>query len=190
MANSKTGPFAGRLIKATMLLGVVALTGCTTSKERLLDTKNAPTMVEIYKNHLGRAGDPYFSEASGEGVARGVRIAPFRKRKAEEAALIDASVARYQDLVSYSRTEQSAVDNLFPTIPNPVLKMYVYPHVSGVEGVPIPGYTTAFPLYRTVHFALPGEVPTPLTDASRGDGNNDSALTASKRSVIKTSLSN
>ena len=35
--------------------------------------------------------------------------------------------------------------------------MYVFPHLSGSESVPVPGYSTVFPLYQRVHYALPGE---------------------------------
>jgi len=32
----------------------------------------------------------------------------------------------------------------FHAIPNPALEMYVHPHISGTEGLPIPGYYTVF----------------------------------------------
>lgn len=48
----------------------------------------------------------------------------------------------------------------FPLLPNPVLFMWVHPHLAGdVHTVPIPGYPTAFHLYEREHFALPGETP-------------------------------
>jgi len=28
------------------------------------------------------------------------------------------------------------------------LVMYVFPHLTGTEAVPVPGYTTVFPLYQ------------------------------------------
>lgn len=45
----------------------------------------------------------------------------------------------------------------FPLLPNPQTIVYVYPHLS-VDGVPIPGYYTAFRLSDKNHYALPGEV--------------------------------
>ena len=53
------------------------------------------------------------------------------------------------------------IKQLFPKIYNPTLWMYVVPHLSGPDGVPIPGYVTAFRLYEKDHFALPGEAVSP-----------------------------
>ena len=62
------------------------------------------------------------------------------------------------DLVGYTREASNELDNTFSVLPNPVLVMYVYPHLSGVEGTPVPGYTTKFSMYEKSEFALPGEV--------------------------------
>jgi len=62
------------------------------------------------------------------------------------------------DLVGYTRDASNELDNTFRLLPNPVLVMYVYPHLSGVEGTPVPGYTTKFSMYDKPEFALPGEV--------------------------------
>ncbi len=62
------------------------------------------------------------------------------------------------DLVGYTREASNELDNTFSVLPNPVLVMYVYPHLSGVEGTPVPGYTTKFSMYEKPEFALPGEV--------------------------------
>jgi len=45
----------------------------------------------------------------------------------------------------------------FARLPNPDLILYVYPHLAGEEGTPVPGYVTRFPLYERVEYALPGE---------------------------------
>lgn len=58
---------------------------------------------------------------------------------------------------SYTRTAKTEIYNLFPRLPNPDLVLYVYPHLSGSEQAPVPGYSTVFPLYRTVQYAQPGE---------------------------------
>ncbi|WP_134563401.1 TIGR03751 family conjugal transfer lipoprotein, partial [Pseudomonas aeruginosa] len=41
--------------------------------------------------------------------------------------------------------------------PNPDLVMYVFPHLAGTDPVPVPGYSTVFPLYQRVQYAMPGE---------------------------------
>ncbi len=48
--------------------------------------------------------------------------------------------------------------NTFYKIPNPELKMYVYPHLAGKDEVPIPGYNTVFNAYTQDHYALPNEL--------------------------------
>jgi conjugative transfer region lipoprotein (TIGR03751 family) len=45
----------------------------------------------------------------------------------------------------------------FRKIPNPELKVYVYPHFAGNDEVPIPGYTTVFNSYDHDHYELPNE---------------------------------
>lgn len=35
--------------------------------------------------------------------------------------------------------------------------MYVFPHLTGTDPVPVPGYTTVFPLYQRIQYAMPGE---------------------------------
>ena len=64
------------------------------------------------------------------------------------------------DYTAYTRTAENEIDNQFPQLPNPNIVMYVYPHQAG-EGnnqTPVPGYSTVFPLYDHVVYAMPGEV--------------------------------
>jgi len=62
-------------------------------------------------------------------------------------------------LQGYTRDAFNEIDVLFPRLPNPTLVMYIFPHLAGESGAPVPGYTTAFPMYEQVEYALPGEVP-------------------------------
>jgi conjugative transfer region lipoprotein (TIGR03751 family) len=57
---------------------------------------------------------------------------------------------------SYSRTEQNEIQQTFPRLPNPDMVMYVYPHIAD-GNTPVPGYSTVFPFYSQVQYALPGE---------------------------------
>ena len=59
-------------------------------------------------------------------------------------------------LHGYTRDAYNELDTRFPRLPNPILIMYVFPHLSG-ELTPIPGYSTMFPLYEHPVYALPGE---------------------------------
>ena len=60
------------------------------------------------------------------------------------------------DLRGYSRTEADALAVRFPLLPNPILTLYVLPHLSAA-GAPVPGYVTTYRLYAKDEYALPGE---------------------------------
>ena len=62
-------------------------------------------------------------------------------------------------LHGYARDAFNEINVLFPRLPNPILVMYVFPHLAGETQAPVPGYATAFPMYLQVQYALPGEVP-------------------------------
>lgn len=65
------------------------------------------------------------------------------------------------DRADSSHLSESVVENIeqtFPTLKNPFLVMYVYPHLDAEDGTPIPGYWTTFPMYKQIEFALPREV--------------------------------
>lgn len=145
MPKLKTAP------RAALISAVAFLSGCATSKDKVFETENAPTMVEIYENHLARAGRSYSTSAKG---ADRRDLKGGRKEVAENSA---PAAPDYDSLIAWSRTHETETLNLFPTLPNPVLVMYVHPHLAGDEGLPVPGYATAFTLYEKTHFALPGE---------------------------------
>jgi hypothetical protein len=66
---------------------------------------------------------------------------------------------------AFLHTSAREIDARFARLPNPDLVMYVTPHLSAQRS-PVPGYTTVFPMYETVEYALPGEVRnTPPTRA-------------------------
>ena len=62
------------------------------------------------------------------------------------------------EAVSYTRTAANELELLFPRLPNPDIYIHVLPHLATDERVPVPGYTTAAPLYERVEYALPGEL--------------------------------
>ncbi len=63
------------------------------------------------------------------------------------------------DVVPYTRTVDNEINFQFTRLPNPTLFLYIDPHLVGVEGIPVPGYTTAFTMYANDHWALPDEAP-------------------------------
>ena len=127
------------LLSALSLISLV-LAGCASTKDAVLP-QDGPSMQAIYEGHIQAmaARDPQ--------VIRG-ELGP-RSVVTGEAAL-----------QGYTREAFNEIDVLFPRLPNPTLVMYVFPHLAGDARAPVPGYTTAFPMYEQVEYALPGEVPT------------------------------
>ena len=129
------------LVSISGLLPLLLLGGCASTKEAVLP-QDGPSMRAIYDAHVVEmaAQDPsVLREALG---CRGVRPGE-------------------GDLAGYSREAFNELDVRFPRLPNPSLVMYVFPHLAGPEGTPVPGYATTFPMYERVEYALPGEVAAP-----------------------------
>lgn len=79
-------------------------------------------------------------------------------RQSLRRTLTEADVeAAPTEQMRYTRTARNEVYRQFHRLPNPDLVMYVYPHLAGTDPVPVPGYTTVFPLYQRVQYAMPGE---------------------------------
>ena len=76
---------------------------------------------------------------------------------AMENSFGDASIQKWPPEMTSSHTElPSRVDAAdFVQLDNPELKLYVFPHLSGTEMLPVPGYWTAFPAYSRRYYALP-----------------------------------
>jgi conjugative transfer region lipoprotein (TIGR03751 family) len=51
----------------------------------------------------------------------------------------------------------NAIETAFHKVPNPELKMYVYPHLAGKDELPVPGYYTVFNAYTQDHYMLSHE---------------------------------
>jgi len=116
---------------------VLTLSACVVSSRNKLP-KNLKTKQEIYNEHFkkGSAGQRYRQ--------RGLRVYQ------EDDSRVGFSFVRHS---------KNETQNLFKRLPNPDLVMYVFPHVKGREQTPVPGYTTLFPMYTQVHYAMPGEAP-------------------------------
>ncbi|MAC35363.1 TIGR03751 family conjugal transfer lipoprotein [Parahaliea mediterranea] len=134
-------------IKGTaFILSALLLTGCATTKDELL-THDGQTMHDIWSREAG-------SGTGGGRVARELLDARQSLRRPLTSEEIDGAAA---DQARYSRTAQNEIYSQFKRLPNPDLVMYVFPHLAGTDPVPVPGYSTVFPLYQRVQYALPGE---------------------------------
>ncbi|MBN9425062.1 MAG: TIGR03751 family conjugal transfer lipoprotein [Burkholderiales bacterium] len=130
-----------------MAAAVAVLAGCATSKEEML-THSDRTMMDIWQRETGGGG--------GAGQVAGRQLLDARQSLRRPLTEADAQAAPAEQM-RYTRTAQSEVYRQFQRLPNPDLVMYVYPHLAGTDPVPVPGYTTVFPLYQRVQYAMPGE---------------------------------
>ena len=120
-----------KIINFLLAVSVLLLISGCVSSGSLTHTQNAPTMEEIYEAH-------FFTLAYDE-----------------------KDFVFLHDRDDSSHISEVVVENLeqtFPTLKNPFLVMYVYPHLDAEDGTPIPGYWTTFPMYEQIEFALPGEL--------------------------------
>lgn len=116
-----------------------------------------PDIQEVYTRHIGGAkGEPARPYTDEEKEARALKseagadaVAPYggRYRPVQDDKA---------DLVDYTRSAGTEVEQLFPMLPNPQIVIYVPPHFTG-KGRPIPGYTTATKMYDKDEYAMPGE---------------------------------
>ncbi|MFJ2456526.1 TIGR03751 family conjugal transfer lipoprotein [Pseudomonas protegens] len=131
-----------KYLRPASVLLVVLLAGCSTSKEEMLP-HGETTMSDVWDQ--GTTG------SSSKGGNRILLDA----RQSLRRPLSTADVTG--DQASYSRTTQNEIYSQFKRLPNPDLVMYVYPHLAGSDPAPVPGYTTVFPFYQRVQYAMPGE---------------------------------
>lgn len=125
-----------------ILLLSLLLVACSTAQKTLLPVDENTTMLSIW----GRQNN----DAQALYDARSVLRRP----------LDDATLTAQQQQAT--RSDDNAARALFRRLPNPDLEMYIFPHLAGSEGVPVPGYSTIFPFYNRVQYALPGERTDPL----------------------------
>ncbi|WP_019741567.1 TIGR03751 family conjugal transfer lipoprotein [Pseudomonas savastanoi] len=126
------------------LLTTGLLAGCSTNKEQMLP-HGQNTMMDVWnQGTTGSAGS-----ASGRQLL---------DARSELRRPIDVRATQpLQDSAAYTRTAQNEIYSQFKRLPNPDLVMYVFPHLAGSDPAPVPGYTTVFPLYQRVQYAMPGE---------------------------------
>lgn len=127
--------------KPMLLLALLGLGGCATDPEKVLPHGDA-TMLDIWNQQ---------TTGSSDTSSRRLLDARQTLRRPVQSPM------RVIDQTGYTRTAQTEIYRQFQRLPNPDLVMYVFPHLTGSEAVPVPGYSTVFPLYQRMHYALPGE---------------------------------
>lgn len=121
------------------------LTGCSTNKDKLMPHDDT-TMMDIWNQGTG-------GSAGGNNAGRLMDARQTLRRPLTEGS----AAANVADNSQYTRTAANEIYSQFRRLPNPDLVMYVYPHLAGFDPVPVPGYSTVFPLYQRVQYAMPGE---------------------------------
>ncbi|EIU1655452.1 MULTISPECIES: TIGR03751 family conjugal transfer lipoprotein [Pseudomonadota] len=128
-----------------VLLAAAVLAGCATSSEKLLP-RGEHTMLDVWQHETG-----------GYNGGQAGRLL-LDARQDLRRPLIDAdTLAAPARNEAYTRTAANEIQRQFHRLPNPDLVMYVFPHLAGTDSVPVPGYSTVFPLYQRVQYAMPGE---------------------------------
>lgn len=131
-----------------LTVAIAVLSGCATSKEELL-THGDRTMMDIWQQEAGDGGG---------GAGQVARRQLLDARQSLRRPLLEADVqAAPAEQMRYTRTARNEIHRQFQRLPNPDLVMYVYPHLAGTDPVPVPGYTTVFPLHQRIQYAMPGE---------------------------------
>lgn len=69
----------------------------------------------------------------------------------------ESTLEDFEDKSELSAEVISEIESTFPILDNPMLIMYVFPHVATESRLPVPGYWTAIPMYERDEFAEPGE---------------------------------
>ena len=124
----------------SLLIGTsFTLTGCATRGDAI--PQNSSTMLQVYEEAMQQPQGETLNQA---------------REQVKNAATLPGINQNNNSVLT--RTTENEIDNVFPLLPNPTLVMYVYPHFAGEEQLPVPGYSTAFPLYDKMYYAMPGEV--------------------------------
>ncbi len=103
-------------------------------------------MQEVYHGHFARGTAKHHNDTDGESIKQPIIV--FGQRPIHTGSI---------DLEAYTRSAANDIDQRFVRLPNPTLVLYVFPHLGADNHYPVPGYSTAFPLYEQVYYALPGE---------------------------------
>lgn len=126
-----------KILKTLFLINLsLLLTGCYTSKDKMFPNDGI-SMKDIF---------------NGSGTIS------TNNELLDARSLLRRTVEIPHDLQEpYSRSAINEINSQFQRLPNPDMVMYVYPHLAGSEQAPIPGYSTVFPFYTKVQYAMPGE---------------------------------
>ena len=168
-----------RTLTALALAG--ALAGCA-SRAPESALAEGPRMIDLYRGAATAPAQPG-PESSAKAGAQAARCRWWLFAWPCERAEGDREPEAAAEEPSYARTAANELELLFPRLPNPDIYIHVLPHLATGERVPVPGYTTAVPLYERVEYAMPGEreralrllEPAPDAESADADGRSSGA---------------
>src|SRR5690625_5906024 len=106
------------LIKSTLRLATLGVFGTLlASCGNLREPKDGRTMRDIYDEQMTGGGSAAYSPSQATGSSRPAE---------------DAVPPRYS---AYTRSVMTETENLFPTLPNPTLFLYIRPHPVGEDQI-------------------------------------------------------
>lgn len=119
-----------------LLAAAVLLSGCGTTKEQILPPGKS-TMRTVWQQKTGKTPDHRTRQH-------------LQRRGITDNATVHRVTAKH-----YPRDAVNDIRQRFPRLPNPDMVIYVFPHLTGGEPVPVPGYSSVFPFRSRVQYALP-----------------------------------
>jgi conjugative transfer region lipoprotein (TIGR03751 family) len=142
------------------LLMVVLLSSCDSN---LKPETQGKKMTTFFKNN-NNTSLPKLQHQRGNALLatkQTLNTSSVRNQVTKQASSLSASSVRTQATeqrlnADFIRTQATELESRFPRLPNPILNMFIVPHLTK-GGNPVPGYTTHFNLYKVDHYALPGE---------------------------------
>lgn len=122
-----------------LIAGLLLLSGCGSSKEQILPSGDS-TMRTVWQQKTGKTPDHV------------------TRQYLQRRSVTDTTPPRRTMAKHDIRDAANEIRQRFPRLPNPDMVIYIFPHLTGGEPVPVPGYSTVFPFYSRVQYALPGEL--------------------------------
>ena len=144
--------------RLTLALIAVGLAGCASNGPSSV-LAEGPRMIDLYRGTPATGTESGAEERRDEAAERRCGWWLFSwPCEAREAGMEPSEQDPGPDAAAYTRTAANELELLFPRLPNPDIYIHVLPHLATDQRVPVPGYTTAVPLYERVEYALPGEL--------------------------------
>ena len=144
--------FTMKILNTAILISLL-LSGCATGGKDSILPQDGPTMKQVYEGHFNGKRVDQNKDKDAE-----ARVSTSNDISKKSSQFIDHRHDNETVLSGYTRAVHNEIQQIFPRLRNKTLVMYIFPHLSKGERHPVPGYSTAFTLYKQIEYALPGEL--------------------------------